>query len=223
MIRHAWRPGADGFVLQEATEVGEFENSASTYGTFDQGGNVFEWNGTIIAVQYRGVRGGSAWGWATNMTTEYRAFSTPDGTNEHHGFRLAGTVAALDCNDNGILDTCDVDCGPPAGPCDVAGCGQSGDCNSNGTPDQCETDCNSNGMPDDCEVIMQGDFDADGDVDLDDHTACSDCLGAPSVPPDPTSFDCRSLCLQAFDGNSDGSIDLQDFRAFQESLTGSSS
>ena len=26
------------------TNVGEFENSASAYGTFDQGGNVWEWN-----------------------------------------------------------------------------------------------------------------------------------------------------------------------------------
>ncbi|NLE36871.1 MAG: formylglycine-generating enzyme family protein [Pirellulaceae bacterium] len=30
------------------TEVGAFENSASPYGTFDQGGNVWEWNETAI-------------------------------------------------------------------------------------------------------------------------------------------------------------------------------
>ena len=29
------------------TNVGEFENSASAYGTFDQGGNVWEWNEAI--------------------------------------------------------------------------------------------------------------------------------------------------------------------------------
>ena len=38
-----------GFTIGEpycTTEVGEFENSASPYGTFDQGGNVWEWNET---------------------------------------------------------------------------------------------------------------------------------------------------------------------------------
>ena len=30
------------------TNVGEFENSASAYGTFDQGGNVWEWNEGIM-------------------------------------------------------------------------------------------------------------------------------------------------------------------------------
>lgn len=49
------------------TNVGEFENSASAYGTFDQGGNVWEWNEAIVAVvdtaywvaAYRGERGGA--------------------------------------------------------------------------------------------------------------------------------------------------------------------
>ena len=45
------------------TNVGEFENSASAYGTFDQGGNVWEWNEAIVYegsnYAYRGLRGGS--------------------------------------------------------------------------------------------------------------------------------------------------------------------
>ena len=40
------------------TVVGEWENSDSTYGTFDQGGNVWEWNEAILD-SCRGVRGGS--------------------------------------------------------------------------------------------------------------------------------------------------------------------
>ena len=41
------------------TVVGEFELSDSPYGTFDQGGNVWEWNETAVSSSSRGLRGGS--------------------------------------------------------------------------------------------------------------------------------------------------------------------
>jgi len=45
------------------TPVGEFELSDSPYGTFDQGGNVWEWNEAIVyhdsTYVFRGLRGGS--------------------------------------------------------------------------------------------------------------------------------------------------------------------
>lgn len=45
------------------TVAGEFQNSGSAYGTFDQGGNVWEWNEAILyqdlAHAFRGLRGGS--------------------------------------------------------------------------------------------------------------------------------------------------------------------
>lgn len=45
------------------TEVGAHENSASAYGTFDQGGNVNEWNEAIPLQDGRGLRGGAySWG-----------------------------------------------------------------------------------------------------------------------------------------------------------------
>ena len=41
------------------TEVGAHENSDSPYGTFDQGGNVWEWNEAVLYGSYRGGRSGS--------------------------------------------------------------------------------------------------------------------------------------------------------------------
>ena len=39
--------------------MGEWEDSDSPYGTFDQGGNVWEWNEAILPGDSRGLRGGS--------------------------------------------------------------------------------------------------------------------------------------------------------------------
>jgi hypothetical protein len=62
----------------------------------------------------------------------------------------------LDCNENGIDDRCDIDCGEPGGPCDVPGCGLSEDCDGNLVPDECDVadgfDCNGNNIPDACDV-----------------------------------------------------------------------
>ncbi|NOX57859.1 MAG: hypothetical protein GXP29_03255 [Planctomycetes bacterium] len=58
-----------------------------------------------------------------------------------------------DCNNNTIVDLCEVDCGNP-GCGGVPGCGTAADCNADGTPDDCQlngNDCNANTVPDDCE------------------------------------------------------------------------
>jgi hypothetical protein len=56
---------------------------------------------------------------------------------------LAGPQTSLvfadDCNNNGIEDVCELDCGDPGGPCDVAGCGTTPDCNDNNIPDNCDS------------------------------------------------------------------------------------
>jgi formylglycine-generating enzyme len=41
------------------TVVGEFQNSAAPCGTFDQGGNVWEWTEAVYGASYRVLRGGS--------------------------------------------------------------------------------------------------------------------------------------------------------------------
>ena len=71
-----------------STEVGAHENSAGGYATFDQGGNVWEWNETVIYTDYRGVRGGSSGRNADTLTASSRYFNTPT-SGYFFGFRLA--------------------------------------------------------------------------------------------------------------------------------------
>ncbi|MCK4658096.1 MAG: matrixin family metalloprotease [Phycisphaerae bacterium] len=76
-----------------------------------------------------------------------------DSPAEPQFYNLSLSITELDCNDNGIMDTCDLDCAAPG--CSVPGCGQSQDCNGNSLPDECElegNDCNNNSIPDDCDI-----------------------------------------------------------------------
>jgi sulfatase modifying factor 1 len=81
------------------TDVGAFSGSGSFYGTFDQSGNVFQWNdldGTAGAS--RGLRGGS-WnnGDPTNeavyLSSSYGLTAGPSDENSLIGFRLASPFA----------------------------------------------------------------------------------------------------------------------------------
>jgi hypothetical protein len=64
---------------------------------------------------------------------------------------LAACAAASDCNDNGFLDTCDINEG------------RSVDENGNGVPDECE--------------VTPGDLDNDGDIDDDDRASLCAIMG----------------------------------------------
>ncbi len=127
-----------------------------------------------------------------------------------------GALSAGDCNNNGVLDECDIACDSPAADCDPMECGRVGDCNANGSPDDCDIallasfDFNNDGAPDECPVL--GDFDGDRDIDLTDYAgfvACS-VAGDGGVPDDCTPLD--------FDA--DGDLDLMDFRGLQSAFTG---
>jgi len=80
------------------TNVGEFENSASAYGTFDQGGNVMEWNETVVKYANRGLCGGSfdeddgAGGDYNPLRASNRYDGTPSYESIDVGFRVAEAV-----------------------------------------------------------------------------------------------------------------------------------
>lgn len=69
-----------GAAGNDLTDIASYPQARSPYGTFDQGGNVREWNETIVGSTDRGLRGGSfaigvneldsAFGGSTDHTTE---------------------------------------------------------------------------------------------------------------------------------------------------------
>ncbi len=69
------------------TDAGAFSLADSFYGTFDQGGNVWEWNEAIIGTS-RGLRGG-AWNDGENpLRSSYRNYFAPTAQYSYVGFRI---------------------------------------------------------------------------------------------------------------------------------------
>ncbi len=125
-----------------------------------------------------------------------------------------GIPASQDCNTNGIHDTQDI--------LD----GTSKDCQPNGIPDECEDDRDYNGVPDNCDIVAgsckdlnfngvpdnadclttPGDLDGDCDVDRDDLTLLSACMGA-------SGASILSGCVCA-DFERNGTVDMKDYLAY---------
>jgi len=98
-----------------------------------------------------------------------------------------------DCNENGVLDICDISDG------------DSPDCNGNGTPDECDP---------------PGDFDGDTRVDLADFAAFSACYTGSCLAPlcEPPLY--LDVCCVLADFDLDGDVDPDDHRPFQAAMTG---
>ena len=71
------------------TPVGSYTGSASPYGTFDQGGNVFQWNEAMVSYPNRGLRGGDYLQGSYALESSYRGYSLPNTGGINVGFRLA--------------------------------------------------------------------------------------------------------------------------------------
>ncbi|UCG16696.1 MAG: SUMF1/EgtB/PvdO family nonheme iron enzyme [Phycisphaerales bacterium] len=100
------------------TEVGAHEHSDSPYGTFDQGGNVWEWNEAILYGVYRGLRGG---GFSSGDDALYAPCRSgnENPTYEHFtiGFRVSKVPLA-------VIDTVPV--GNPGNDGELSGAGAGG-------------------------------------------------------------------------------------------------
>ena len=78
--------------------VGEFENSASPYGTFDQSGNAWEWNESIVTGASRGFRGGSFdLTLASGLQGAYRSYCSPESELWSYGFRVSNIIPEPSC------------------------------------------------------------------------------------------------------------------------------
>ncbi len=60
-----------------------------------------------------------------------------------------------------------------------------------------------------------GDFDCDGNINLDDYAAFADCMAGPGQTPDPTPPALPEQCLETFDFDFDNDVDAADFAEFQ--------
>jgi formylglycine-generating enzyme required for sulfatase activity len=69
-------------------DVGSYTGSPSPYGTFDQGGNLWEWNETISGTM-RIRRGGSYGGSANSLAASFRSDLGPSSEVASVGFRVA--------------------------------------------------------------------------------------------------------------------------------------
>ena len=79
--------------LYETTDVGTYSGDPSMYGTFDQGGNVDEWNDKVISGSSRGLRGGSWADFDLSLESTGSWSYDPGLENNTIGFRLASVAA----------------------------------------------------------------------------------------------------------------------------------
>lgn len=73
--------------LGHTTDVGSYLDSPGAYGTFDQGGNLWEWNEAITG-SYRGFRGGSTSSMNTSLQSTSRDNYIPSYETYLLGFRV---------------------------------------------------------------------------------------------------------------------------------------
>ncbi|MEK6677345.1 MAG: thrombospondin type 3 repeat-containing protein [Planctomycetota bacterium] len=128
-------------------------------------------------------------------------FKQPGFPVEVTGSTLGPRLDLIDCNQNGLSDACDLDCGLVGGACDRPNCGLSMDCDENGIPDVCQVDCNHNLRPDSC------DLSSGESLDCNENAVPDEC--EPDCDGDGITDDCDGS-----DADGDGFIDCDDLCPF---------
>jgi len=83
-----------GFAVGDLTDGGSYTGSASPSGSFDQGGNLWEWNEAIVNPPDRSFRGGSYfYSYAGDLAASNRGSNDPLSEYEDIGFRVASIAA----------------------------------------------------------------------------------------------------------------------------------
>ena len=91
------------------TEVGVYtaKPSDSAYDTFDQNGNVSEWNEAVLHGGIsRALRGGSALPIGPSLGSSSRWGHDPSWNNKHIGFRVASVLSVADPSDPSVPEPC---------------------------------------------------------------------------------------------------------------------
>jgi len=74
----------------DLTPVGAFASSPSAYGTYDQSGDVEDWNESVYEGSYRGLRGGSWGGPASETSSDALSYDRPTNVSSgYEGFRVS--------------------------------------------------------------------------------------------------------------------------------------
>jgi hypothetical protein len=141
-------------------------------------------------------------------------------------FRLQGEPG--DCDLDRVPDNCELDCGPDDGPCDVPGCGGSVDVNNDTVPDDCQTGFYILRLR--IESLADGSQQSDAAALL-GQTAEIFIIDEGDGPDEPVAeFVINavgvlqeinlSVCNRSADSDGDNDVDLTDYQAFQNCVTG---
>lgn len=179
------------------TQVGQFRNSVSPYGTLDQGGNVFEWNEAIVyeyaTEVYRGLRGGAfPYGVADLYASDRNYGCTPNVALDNVGFRVS---ELFDSDADGVNDGFDQCPNTITGiEVDPVGCPPSlpGDFDRDGDVDGADLDVFAACGTGPAVPVSPGcegrDFDRDNDVDQEDFGVFQVCVSGERIPASPSCF-----------------------------------
>jgi CSLREA domain-containing protein len=161
------------------------------------------------------------------------------GTITSAGYNLIGEIADASLNGDvtGNLIGADPEVAPLAdngGLTSTHALSETSPALDTGSPDDCPaTDQRGENRPADgdrdgtprCDIgafeliVFAGDFDEDGDVDLDDLAVFVDCMAGPGELPGPVHTT-PGQCLDAFDFDGDEDVDMRDCGVLQKTFTG---